>query len=496
MNFVAALLPIIGIFFLLFVWKQSSLKAGLAAYAVTVVITLSHSSFALEIQEIVNASIKGLLTSFIVAYVLLFGIFLFHLMNKAGAIDDIAAFISQSTDDQITQTIILVTGFSPLIESTSGFGTAFFIVTPIFIALGFHRFKAVLLGLISLLAVPWGALATGTMIGSDLGNIPISNLGIGSAIISIPIFVYFVTIVVYVAGGWRALREKRRAILLYSLTFGISLLFFNTYISVELSGVLASFVTVGIGLTVIKKQRKRRNTTTKETIPKRLSIIKLASPYLLLTICIFISRLVPPIKHFFHSHIVIDLPAYSFSLALLYSPGFWLCVTCLFTIIIFQIQRDVIWNAWKASLKQWIPFVIATTGFVSMSEVMADAGMIAQIATTTTTVFGSSFIFLSPFIGGLGGFLTGSNTGANAMFMKLQVQTAHQLDIPPDILAFSQNTSASHVTMASPSRVMVGAALCDMKSQENRLLKSISLIAGGALLLIVSITFGWIWFVS
>ncbi|SDI64245.1 lactate permease [Natribacillus halophilus] len=68
--FFVALLPIIGIFVLLFLFRQSSLRAGLFAYAVAVLITLFHSTFSLDFSSVMNATIQGLLISFIAAYVL------------------------------------------------------------------------------------------------------------------------------------------------------------------------------------------------------------------------------------------------------------------------------------------------------------------------------------------------------------------------------------------------------------------------------------------
>lgn len=114
--------------------------------------------------------------------------------------------------------------------------------------------------------------------------------------------------------------------------------------------------------------------------------------------------------------------------------------------------------------------------------------MIATLASSTGAFFGNSFLLISPLIGGIGGFLTGSNTGSNAMFIKLQIQTAEQVRLSSDLIAFTQNASSSHATMASPSRVMLGSALCGIQSQENQLLKIISLIVLGSLLLILLTT--------
>lgn len=54
-------------------------------------------------------------------------------------------------------------------------------------------------------------------------------------------------------------------------------------------------------------------------------------------------------------------------------------------------------------------------------------------------------------IGAIGGFLTGSNTASNSMFIKLQTQTAMQVGFPPILLACAQNVSSSLMIMTTLS---------------------------------------------
>ncbi|MGG3177905.1 L-lactate permease [Priestia megaterium] len=503
MNVVIALLPFICVFLFLFVLKQTSLKAGLLSYAATLLIILIYPNYHIALEGILHASFKGFLISFIAAYVLFFGILFFHLIHNIGGIQNIAAFISGATNDQILQVILLVMGLSPLLESTSGFGIALMIVAPILMALGFTPFKSASIGLVSLLAVPWGALSTGTVIGAQIGGISLKEIGIGSAIISIPIFIYFLVIAVYLGGGREAMRHKWKEIALISIIFSLNMILFNKFVSVELAGVLSSLVSSSVALLIIKMKNSHQLKITKETINETsisktaddsISIMKVMSPYLFLTISIFAARLIPLFKEFLETHFVIELPTFSFSLALLYSPGFWLFITCLYTIIIFKISKNIIWNSIKATIKQWVPVVISTTAFVAISQLMTASNMTFTIASTAGLTFGTLFIYVSPFIGGIGGFLTGSNTGSNAMFTQLQVQTATKTGLPLDLVASIQNTSSSHATMASPSRITLGASLCGIASEENRLLRRMSLIFLGAIFLIITMTIGLLFF--
>ncbi|PZD96765.1 L-lactate permease [Paenibacillus sambharensis] len=492
MSVVIALLPIILIFILLFFFKLSSLRVGVLSLLAAVAITALYPYYHIRPDRLVHASVQGSLTAFVAAYVLFFGILLFHLMNSVGGIQTIASYISQVTRDHSNQALLITAGLSPLIESTSGFGIAFMMVAPIFLSLGFSPMRSALLGLVSLLAVPWGALATGTVIGAGLGGISLHKLGAGTALLSIPVFLYFMAAAVGIAGGRAALKRRWKEVLLYAAVFAASMLLLNQYVSVELAGVLSSLLTLAIGISVMMVPGVGAKTgkaaaemsAAGEGQGAAMGVLKAVSPYVALTVLIFISRLWTPFKEFLESHAVIRLPAYSFSMALLYSPGFWLLVTCLFTVLVFRINGGVFLNCLRKTLKQWVPFTISTAAFVSMSEVMAEAGMTALLAGAAGALFGSSFLLVSPLIGGIGGFLTGSNTGSNAMFIKLQIQTAGQAGLPADLIAYSQNASSSHSTMACPSRVMLGASLCGIQSEENQLLKTITLIAAGAIALI------------
>jgi lactate permease len=467
-----AFLPFLMIFLMLFVFKQSSVRSGFAAYGTAVLLAIFVPTFHLRTVEIFDSSIHGILISSVVAYVLFFGILLFHLMNEAGLIRTIASFISHATDDPVRQVILLVVAFSPLVESSSGFGIAIIVIAPILIALGFPRYKAAFLSLVSLSAVPWGALATGTVIGANLGKIPLQTLGSEIALMSVPTFYLFAFASVLIAAGWKGLAQRWGELSVITGILAASIWLFSKYVRVELAGVLASNGHVFSQVSCTEAESE-------------MSIIKAMSPYLFLTGFLFITRLLPGVEQMFQSSLKIDLPRYSFSLPLLYSPGFALLLTSLFTICLFRMRIDVIKKSWHYTCKQRIPVTLSTISFVAMSDIMSSSGMNAILAHAAASTLGPAFILFSPVIGGLGGFLTGSNTGANAMFIQLQIEAAHQLGMSPQLLAAAQCTSASHMTMASPSRVLLGATVCEIRTEENKILRNVSLIAVSSLLVIV-----------
>nr|WP_124565318.1 hypothetical protein [Ectobacillus antri] len=82
MQTLLALLPLLSIFVCLFVWKQTALRASVVSYGVIVCLVYFYAPFALPASTILHMTAKGALICLLVGYVLFFGMFLFHLMNK------------------------------------------------------------------------------------------------------------------------------------------------------------------------------------------------------------------------------------------------------------------------------------------------------------------------------------------------------------------------------------------------------------------------------
>lgn len=490
------LLPVAVILLLLFGFKQTATRTALGGYMVALLLTFAVPAFSLGLPGIWHASVQGVLTTSLVAYVLLFGIFLYHLMKEKEIIPSIATFVARSTDDPVRQVLILCVAFSPLVESASGFGVSVIVVAPILVALGFRPYRAALLSLISMFAVPWGAMATGMVVGASLSDLPLRTIGVWTANLTVPTFFFFVLLLVWLAGGWQGVKRRGAEALFLTAVLGASVYLFNAWVSVELAGVFGGLVTLSVALTLVRLSASRaarqavdgvRETAADVEAAPAYSLFKAMSPYLFLTVFLFLTRLIPPLEAWLRSQARLEFASYSFSLPLLYSPGFALAVTCLFTWWFFRPDRGMVGRAARATVKQWVSVNLSTVAFVAMSEVMAMSGMTAALATVTAALFGYWFLALSPWVGGLGGFLTGSNAGSNAMFLNLQVAAAAQLRLPPELFAGVQNAAASHLTMASPSRVLLGVTVLNIREQENRLLRHMMGVGAATLLLLTGL---------
>ena len=480
LKVILALLPLLSILFMIFVLKKSSIFTGMTACIITTVIAISPV-FNTNIKILPEPITKGFLTTSIIVYILFFGIFLFHLMDKAGAIDGIAFSIKTATYDKIDQVLILALGLSPLIEAVSGFGLAVIVIAPILIALGFSPVQSSVIALISLCIIPWGTLSLGTIIGATLGDIPLHELGMGSALMCIPIYIYFAILVTYIGAGKKALRERFLQVLFIGFLLGFSVWICNRFASVELAGIFGSLTVIAVIFLMIKVKTKK----SKSTQENPFTFLKNISPYLLLIILLFTSRIVLPIKEFLSNIFNITIEKYNFQVALLYSPGFFLLLVCIFTIFIFGLNRSAIIDSIKLTINKCFPIILTTFLYIVVSEIMSESKMIEILSSTAAHSFGQFFVFIAPLIGATGGFLTGSNTASNTMFIRLQTETAVQIGISPILIACAQNVSSSLMTMVNPSRIALSCSVCEISPLENEIQNKLAFVGMGTLAIII-----------
>lgn len=146
--------------------------------------------------------------------------------------------------------------------------------------------------------------------------------------------------------------------------------------------------------------------------------------------------------------------------ALVTSPATALVVTCVLTPLLLDLRGHRARHAGEAALRRWYPVATSTVAFLLLGALLTATGMSAVLAGAAAGL-GPGYALVVPWVGALGGFVTGSNAGANAMFATSQADAAHALGFAtPEVIAV-QNVSASLATMASIPRVALAANLAE-----------------------------------
>ena len=339
----------------------------------------------------------------------------------------------------------------PFTESVTGFGVGCIIALAFILRLGLRGLPALLLALFSQMLVPWGALAIGTVLGATLAVVPLPVLGYGSAVLQGPMLLLYLLLFWWLAAlcGVRSGPLQKLDDLAWTAALWAMLLLANRFIEVEIAGASAAGV-----LLVLRWLRDAR--------PDRAAwsaTLRRVWPYVLLVSLLLASRLVPPLQSFLRESLAIDAFGGTPVFSPLYTPASFLILVGAIVLMTAGSRGSAVIEALRTTARAiWRP-VLVTVLFVIMARIYGGSGMAVALASALHDGMGRAAILCSPLLAAVGGFLTASNAGANAMLMPLQAALAQQAGIDVPLLAVLQNSVGSNLTMLSPPRVALGLAM-------------------------------------
>ena len=157
---------VVGIFLVGLRW--SAAKAMPLAYLTAIGVAFFY--WQLAPAQIAAASLKGLVVTFTLLYIIFGAILLLNTLSESGGLSVIRGGFTQITADRRVQVIIVAWLFGSFIEGTAGFGTPAAVCVPLLVGLGFPAKSAVLSGmLIQCTPVSFGAVGTPILVGVKKG---------------------------------------------------------------------------------------------------------------------------------------------------------------------------------------------------------------------------------------------------------------------------------------------------------------------------------------
>ncbi|MFI2378063.1 L-lactate permease [Streptomyces sp. NPDC018964] len=375
-----------------------------------------------------------------VVLILLGGTLLNRQLAAAGAHAVIAEWIRTFSTDRARSVLLIGLGVTPFAESVTGFGIGIVVAIPLLVGLGFGRLQAATMGLLGLVVVPWGALAPGTLVAGELTGVDVDRLGTASALLSLPVLVLCGLAGLVTGCGRRTALRRLPELLWVSGMLWAGLLAAQAVAGTALAGALGSLVGVFAAVTLIRWREGAWPRFGRE-------IRTVLTPYGLLLAGLLGARSLLA---------VLGLPTGAVA-SVLGSPALWLLVTCA---AVPRLLGGAAGGGQPlvAAVNQWWPVALTTALFLLAGSTLTVSGMSAELARAAAQL-GQPYMAVAPWIGGLGGFLTGSNTGANAMFAAGQAEAAHVLDHSAVTLVAVQNVSGSLLTMAAVPRVVLALEL-------------------------------------
>jgi len=472
MNTLMAALPLLASCAAILVAGQTALRAGMTGLLLTFLIIVLWPPFSLSVDAMSSAVGSGLFNTYNVAYVLLGGVAFYQTLKHGRALDTIAETISANLPDRVHSLFALVFGLSVFFESATGFGVGVVVVAPLFIALGYTPVQSAVLALLGQCAVPWGALAIGTVVGADLSGVTEARLGELSALISLPFLILC---------GLAALSVSRLIsasaivwLFIYAALLAFLLWLFSGTTGIELTGCLAGLCILGVALALSRTQTTTTHPGHTSHTTDRPSLFASTLPFAVLLATLLITRLNPTVREWLENATV---TIGSNKTALFYHAGFWLIVATLCALLSLPNARRFLSTVIPSSFKQWSNATLAVGGFLIFGQLMSESGMSLTLAAFCVDIAGPHYAVMVPVLGGLGGFLTASNASSNALFMDFQLNAAKQAGLAVDTIAALQNASGSNTTLASPGRVVFAGSVVGTTGSEALLLRRVLPVA-------------------
>lgn len=494
MQAALAAAPILVPVALLLVLRRSAALAGAAGLAVALALTGLVPDYGVAAAELGRALAAGALATLIVSYVLLGGMLLHGILREAGALDAVAGVAAGLVPDPGRRALIFVLGFSVFLESVTGFGIGIVFAAPLFLALGYGPRRAAVLALAGQCAVTWGALGIGTVLGAELTGVPVARVGFLAAPLTVPLMLLCGAAALWLSGGRPVLVRRLPELLLYTALLAAVAGAGSLWLGVEVAGMIGGLAVAAAGLAVDRVASGRPAGTVRPA-GRRAGVPgagRALVPFALLLAMLLITRLVSPLGDWLSGVAVLEAAGVDFRLPLFYHPGFWLLLTALFAARNLGVTGARLAGTVAAALRQWLLATLAVAGFLCFSQIMFATGMTAALAEAVAQGTGRFYAFLLPLVGALGGFLTASNAGSNAMFVQFQTAVGERLGLPIDVVAAAQNAAGANMTLASPGRVVLAAAVVGLAGKEAELMRPALVLALAGLAGTVAILWGWI----
>jgi lactate permease len=501
----AALFPLALVLICMVFFRWSGTKAG-SVGAVSAAI-VGYFGFGAVPSVLAVATWKGALLSFHVLYIIWPSLLLYYLVHASGAIRSIAVGVSSLTQDHILQLLILGFAFSSFLQGVAGFGVPVAVVAPLLIGLGFPPIQAAAVPLIGhSWSVTMGDLASSFQALLAVTELSAKPLGVWAALFLGVACVVTGFAIAHVHAGVLPIRRCFGSIVVLSLSMALTqfaLSYFGHWI-------LASFCAgmVGLAASLILARLTRENYPTllglfpawpapwgratphrevAQAFRERRMGFNLAfSAYYVLIAVVTAFTLIPALHdaaNFFNVRVRFPATATamgwmtessSYELSVFGHPGAYLCYTIFLAWLIYRVTGHLHKGAFVAALKStWrsgVPTSLGILFMVIMAMVMTYSGMTFLLARGAIALAGPAYPLLSPFVGLLGCFMTGSNTNSNVLFGVLQRDIAILLDKDPYILAALQTTGGALGSMIAPAKVLVGCATAGLSGREGEVL--------------------------
>jgi len=499
MNFLLALLPIVVILALMVGFRWGASRAGAAGYLSALIVAVV--AFGAGPQLLAVAHGKALLLTIDVLFIIWMAFLLFRVADEAGAIKAIGQALPHLTADRGMQALIIGWVFASFLQGVGGFGVPVAVIAPLMVGLGFAPLAAVVIPSVGhSWAVTFGSLGSSFNAMMAATGLPEEVLGPPAAFFLGIAGIGVGLMVAHAAGGWVALRRLLIPASVIGVAMGV-----GQYIAVgaglwNIGAFIGAIVGLVVGFPLARRFRGEMDDNGK--LDTRKLWIALSGYAVLIAITLGI-QLIPGVRDTLGQvKFSLEFPGVSTSLEYATPaeagrsiPIFRHAGAILLyaSVAAYFIYRAAGWYKPGAAgrilggtVKKVMSSSVGIASMVAMAVVMQHAGMTETLAQGLAEGTGRLFPAVSPWIGALGAFMTGSNTNSNVVFAALQMRTAELLGYSVAIILAAQTSGGALGSVIAPTKVVVGASTGGMAGREGEIMRKM-LVYTGLLVVMMSV---------
>jgi lactate permease len=485
LSFLVAALPIAVVLVMLGVLHRPAWQASLGGLIVALVIAVTTwrmpAGLALD-----SAAAGAVFALWPVMWIVFNALLLYNIAVASGRFDAFRDWVlDHLPNDRRIVLVVIGFCFGCLLEGISGFGTPVAITSALLILVGFPPLEALTFTLIFNTApVAFGALGAPVTVLGQVTGLPAVQLGamIGRQLPFLAMLLPFYVMTLY--GGMRSVRAIWPVLVVSGVSFAVGQFVSSNYLDYALTDVLSSMTALIVTLLFLQVWKPQPDPafamSAKVTGAARHATVPAWQGWLPWIVVSVIVIVWTNLKIFAIGQQAIQWPGLHNAVAItlyndkpyaavwVFQPlatGTAILVSAIVTAALVGVGPGRFVTAIGQTWKQSRIAILTVALIVAVAYLMNYSGMTYTLGKGVASM-GYIFPLVSPFLGWVAVFLSGSDTSGNALFGNLQVVAANQLGLNPVLIAATNSSGGVMGKMISPQNIATGVSVTDLKGHE------------------------------
>ena len=471
------------------------------------------------LRQVLGYSLFGAMKALDVLLIIFGAILLLNTLKASGALAAISRGFSAISPDRRIQAVVIGWMFGAFIEGASGFGTPAALAAPLLVGLGFPPLAAALVTLVynstpvsfgAVGAPIYGAMSTLALPLADselfmrtlIRFVALTHSSIGFLMPLIGL-----CLMTRIFGRNRSFREGLAAApfaLFAGMAFVIPYLAASFFLGPEFPSMVGGLIGLPIVITAARRgflvppqvwtfaaesqwpPEWRGTVELKGSSETALPLWRAWLPYAVIALILVLTRLPGlGLRQLLNSvdlsfPTILGVEGLNYRLKWAYSPGvipFALVAVAVQLLAVSKLSG--LGRVWSTTVKQISGAAVALFFGVAMVQVMLQSAanplglssMMRVMAEAAAAASGRAFLVISPFVGVLGSFMTGSNTVSNILFASFQYDTAVILSLPPLFMVVLQVVGGAIGNMVCVNNIVAVSATVGLEGSEGLIIR-------------------------